>query len=453
MLSESDSLLEVAFLFLSVSPLLLSSLVENLFLKFTSSLLVFIRAVVKRKLLLLHMLVFTFSLYGQETVRIATYNLKQYPRANSAASYIKIVMDQIKPTIFLAVELDGTDAVDQLLVNVLTPKYKASTEVNIYWGTGNECAVFYIDSLLTYLGSNMIPADPRPFAEFKFVHKITRDTLIIFGVHLKANTTTGDNSVNITRRANSVNILRYRTSQFNGDTNFIVAGDFNILTSTELGFQRLLDQSYPGYVYDPQDAVGNWANNSSFAYTHTYSPSNLKSRLDMILISESIKMPGGIDLVDYKIFGNDGNHYAKAVTNGPNSWFSDITIGNALLFASDHLPVYADFKFGVPTRVSTTDNIPTTFELKQNYPNPFNPETVISYQLSEISNVQLKVFDLLGREVATLVDEVKNAGIHHFTFSPASGGQALYSSLTSGVYFYRLQAGMFVQTKKMVLLR
>lgn len=292
------------------------------------------------------MLVFTFSLYGQETVRIATYNLKQYPRANSAASYIKIVMDQIKPTIFLAVELDGTDAVDQLLVNVLTPKYKASTEVNIYWGTGNECAVFYIDSLLTYLGSNMIPADPRPFAEFKFVHKITRDTLIIFGVHLKANTTTGDNSVNITRRANSVNILRYRTSQFNGDTNFIVAGDFNILTSTELGFQRLLDQSYPGYVYDPQDAVGNWANNSSFAYTHTYSPSNLKSRLDMILISESIKMPGGIDLVDYKIFGNDGNHYAKAVTNGPNSWFSDITIGNALLFASDHLPVYADFKFG-----------------------------------------------------------------------------------------------------------
>ena len=124
--------------------------------------------VVKRKLLLSLLLACTLSLYGQETVRIATYNLKQYPRANSAASYIKIVMDQIKPTILLAVELDGSDAVNQLLSNVLTPKYQASKEVNITWGTGNECAVFYIDSLLTYLGSSMIAADTRPIAEFKF---------------------------------------------------------------------------------------------------------------------------------------------------------------------------------------------------------------------------------------------------------------------------------------------
>ena len=172
--------------------------------------------VVKRKLLLSLLLACTLSLYGQETVRIATYNLKQYPRANSAASYIKIVMDQIKPTILLAVELDGSDAVNQLLSNVLTPKYQASKEVNITWGTGNECAVFYIDSLLTYLGSSMIAADTRPIAEFKFVHKITKDTLIIFGVHLKAY------PQETARRLSAVNSLRNRTLKLLPTANYIV---------------------------------------------------------------------------------------------------------------------------------------------------------------------------------------------------------------------------------------
>lgn len=232
------------------------------------------RIVVKKTLLLSLLLIFTFSLYAQETVRIAAYNVKQFPNvsnSNTIASNLKIVLNQIKPTILLAVELDGSDAVNQLLSNVLTQKYKASEEVKIYWGTGNECAVFYLDSLLTYLGSKMIPSDPRPIAEFKFVHKTTRDTLIIFGVHLKANTPTGDNSPNIIRRANSVDPLRSRTTQLNGNTNYIIAGDFNILTSTELAFQKLLDKSSPGYVYDPQDAVGYWANNSIFSYTHLFS--------------------------------------------------------------------------------------------------------------------------------------------------------------------------------------
>ncbi len=404
----------------------------------------------KKKLLPPLFLILTFSLYGQETVRIAAYNVKQFPNvsnSSSVAGYLKIVLDQIKPTILLAVELDGTTAVQRVLTDVLTPKYKASTEVNIYWGTGNECAVFYIDSLITYLGSSMITSDPRPFAEFKFVHKITKDTLIVFGVHLKANVTSGDNSPNITRRANSVTTLRSRTAQLKEKTNFIVAGDFNILTSTELAFQKLLDQTTPGYVYDPQDAVGYWANNSAFANTHTYSPSNLKSRLDMILISESIKKSGGIDLVDYKIFGNDGNHYAKSVTNGPNSWFSDISIGNALLFSSDHLPIYADFLFGVPTSVNDKENLPAAFELMQNFPNPFNPETVINYRLSESADVSLKVYDVLGSEVITLVNEFQTAGIYTSTFS------ALNSTLSTGVYFYRLKVGNHSAAKKMSFIK
>ncbi|MBC8044704.1 MAG: T9SS type A sorting domain-containing protein [Rhizobacter sp.] len=92
---------------------------------------------------------------------------------------------------------------------------------------------------------------------------------------------------------------------------------------------------------------------------------------------------------------------------------------------------------------------PQTFELSQNYPNPFNPSTTISYSLAQASSVRLAVYDMLGREVASLVNERKPAGNHFANFKAAG--------LTSGVYFYRLQAasaqGQFSQTKKMLLVK
>jgi hypothetical protein len=103
---------------------------------------------------------------------------------------------------------------------------------------------------------------------------------------------------------------------------------------------------------------------------------------------------------------------------------------------------------------------PDSYKLFQNYPNPFNPATMIIYQLPMNSKVTLKVFDILGQEVKTLVDEYQNAGFHSTLFT-------LNSSLTSGVYFYQLRVsvsrqdgagssekgGNYIQTKKMVLLR
>lgn len=87
--------------------------------------------------------------------------------------------------------------------------------------------------------------------------------------------------------------------------------------------------------------------------------------------------------------------------------------------------------------------IPLQFGLDQNYPNPFNPATIISYEIRSAGQVTLRVYDVLGREVATLVDGYQGAGTHTSTFDGAR--------LSSGVYFYRLQSGSFVNTKKMVL--
>jgi predicted GH43/DUF377 family glycosyl hydrolase len=95
--------------------------------------------------------------------------------------------------------------------------------------------------------------------------------------------------------------------------------------------------------------------------------------------------------------------------------------------------------------LETRPGLPTIFTLEQNYPNPFNPTTVVSFQLPVVSKVRLVVYDLLGREVAVLVNERKMPGRYELKFD-ASG-------LASGVYLYRLTVGSFVQTRKMIVLK
>jgi photosystem II stability/assembly factor-like uncharacterized protein len=95
--------------------------------------------------------------------------------------------------------------------------------------------------------------------------------------------------------------------------------------------------------------------------------------------------------------------------------------------------------------IPVSNNIPKEYSLKQNYPNPFNPATIISYALPFSTDVNLKVYDELGKEVMTLVNGKQNAGKYEVRFDG--------SGLASGLYFYTLQAGTFSQTKKLMLIK
>ena len=97
----------------------------------------------------------------------------------------------------------------------------------------------------------------------------------------------------------------------------------------------------------------------------------------------------------------------------------------------------------------TNVSLPTDFKLYQNYPNPFNPSTKISWQSPVGSWQTLKVYDVLGNEVARLIDEYRNAGSYEVEFKSTVGSR----QLTSGIYFYKLKAGDFVETKKMILIK
>jgi hypothetical protein len=97
------------------------------------------------------------------------------------------------------------------------------------------------------------------------------------------------------------------------------------------------------------------------------------------------------------------------------------------------------------TGIGEIEELPGQFSLSQNFPNPFNASTNISFALSEPQNVVLNVYDLLGREVGTLIDERMPAGAHTTVFDA--------SALSSGIYFYRLRAGDLDETKSMILLK
>ncbi len=180
---------------------------------------------------------------------------------------------------------------------------------------------------------------------------------------------------------------------------------------------------------------------------------------------------------------NDSNMNANIVGNfdvvkqnttinfqNAGTWY-DYFSGDSLTITSDTLSIelqpgefhiYTTEKLptpepGILVNIKEVQNeLPNTFSLSQNYPNPFNPVTTISYTIPKVAdtklNVKLIVYDVLGKKVATLVDEPQNSGNYQVQFNTAISS-ATESNLSSGIYFYRLQAGGFVSTKKMILLK
>lgn len=198
-------------------------------------------------------------------------------------------------------------------------------------------------------------------------------------------------------------------------------------------------------------------NNWVYGYTRPYNDQN------GIALANFSGSPATANIT---LVGNEGNpnvYFAGGTTDGKTYYLNDVyndtssaaTFSSGQLNISVTLPAYGSavyilsdslIKLSVPTAVKVSEGgLPNHFVLEQNYPNPFNPVTIISYQLPEDGRVTLKVYDILGREVATLADEKQDAGTHAVTFDG--------SRLSSGVYFYRLTAGTFSDVKKLMLVK
>lgn len=132
----------------------------------------------------------------------------------------------------------------------------------------------------------------------------------------------------------------------------------------------------------------------------------------------------------------DNNVNFVAIDQNGNKW---IGTENGLAVFNENGIVSIGDKF------TSIENIPNDYQIFQNYPNPFNPSTTIAFDLPETGQVTLKIFNILGEEVATLVSERLSAGSYSYEWDA--------SDLASGVYLYRLQAGNYVKTRKMVVMK
>jgi glycosidase len=225
-------------------------------------------------------------------------------------------------------------------------------------------------------------------------------------------------------------------SQHKLDTN----GDGQVTSADESDFGRITTTD--GIVY---------------AFLRPYKDSNGLTVTNFSSTSKTVTM--NLTIANLKFTGG----FIQGSTYWVNNLYSDTSIqvlGSELANFSVTLPTYGSAIYtisiveesvvlpSIPPIVSVEDELagqPEDYDLFQNYPNPFNPSTTIRYSLIKPDLVRIKIYDILGREVQTLVNEFKQAGLYEIQFDA--------SVLASGIYLYRIESGSFVQTKKMILLK
>ena len=385
-----------------------------------------------------------------DTLRIATYNLLKFPYNNSAGRipHFRVVIKSLQPDILVVQELQTAQGLLTFLSEVMNYDqpgvYQSAAFVN---GFDTDNGLFFKHEKIDLLGTQQIRTDLRNISEYALSsHGVN---FRVYSLHLKAGNTAGDEN----RRANEAATLRNYLNSFPANVDFIVAGDFNTYRSSELGFVKLTEPQADddGRLWDPINSLGDWNNNGSFAGIHTQSTrtavidsgatGGLDDRFDLLLASASLLSSGGMDYVagTYKAFGNDGRHFNQPINLGTNTAVPD-SVANALYFASDHLPVYADFISGTVSAVSASpsESTPSGFVLRQNYPNPFsaNCQTEIHFKLPTASSVRLEIFNLLGQRVAVLVDRKGVVGEHQVFWN---GRREDGHTVPGGIYFYRME--------------
>lgn len=304
--------------------------------------------------ILLFFVLINFAQSQSDTLLIATYNLLNYPGTDASIRNprFRAVIHHMKPDILFVQEMTSQTGVNTFLNDVMN-KYQPGLYSTVPFDDGPDTdnSVFYKSDKVTFLGANYINTPLRRIAEYRFRHNLSGEEFRIYSLHLKANLGYEQD------RLAEATILRNYLNELPAGTNFIVGGDFNIYTSTEPAYQKLVgsESDNDGRCYDPKPITGIW-NQSIYAIHHTQSTrvrsfgggstGGLDDRFDMQLISESLL--DNIIVSSYKPYGNDGYHYNDSINRLPNYAVPD-SVAHGLHYASDHLPVVAKYVFATLT--------------------------------------------------------------------------------------------------------
>lgn len=367
--------------------------------------------------LLLLLATLTVSAQPAGPLRIATYNILKYPTSDVATrnGALRTVVAAMRPHVLVAQEVESDEGValfrDSVLDRALDGRFASAPFVDA--SSDTEGAFFYDTTRVRYLEMEVVATALRAIFGYRFAVVGTSDTVWIYTVHLKA----GDSRDEEERRAEEARLLRAHIDSARVGEHVIVAGDFNTYSGTELALQRLTGEegNVASRLIDPLASTADWHNNSDFGWIHTQSPrvrsfggginGGMDDRFDMILVSPSLSPI--ISRASYTAFGNDGGHFNDSINRPPNT--VGVEVAQALHDGSDHLPVYADFAFGIASIASESVSGEVAVEV--------GPDAV-RFASSGIDASIVEIHDALGR----LVDRIPLDGTATWRCDDAPSG-------------------------------
>jgi endonuclease/exonuclease/phosphatase family metal-dependent hydrolase len=290
-------------------------------------------------------------------VKVCSYNVLNWPDDYlTRGPYFATIMAEIDPDVIVLQEVDSQTGVNRFRTNVLDVfapgEYWQMPFVN---GPDTDNACFYKTAVVESVFHEQVYTPVRQTSVYRFRpigYQSSEAEFTILSTHLKAGTSGSDEA----DRLAMATVIRDYLNDYPSGSHFMVAGDFNLQTSSEASYQTLIgfQTDNDGRSKDPIGSAGYWHDNSSFRFIHTQSTQlewgGMDDRFDFILISFALDDGDGLSYLfgTYDAFGNDGAHMNLAINDPPNGVVSQ-EVADALNAASDHLPVVLEIQ--LPAKV------------------------------------------------------------------------------------------------------
>lgn len=397
----------------------------------------------------LFILVFLFSGFAiaQEQLKVAFYNLFEYPRylPTNRAPYLKNILSDIDPDLFLVCELLSEEGADDILYNAMNydPNRNFARAPYVSNQSSNsdmQQLLFYDSDIWELLSTELLTTNYRDINKYK-LRLITEEEndptyVYAFITHLKSS----DGRANRLIRLEMVEALTEHLQYIEPDAFVMFAGDFNLYSSTEESYQELLNEENDIVFVDPINSLGDWHDNEDFAYLHTQATrlsnagfttgasGGMDDRFDFIMLSESFfKNNPKLEYIEdsYIAYGNNGNCFKKDINDPSCDGEYSLETRDWLYWMSDHLPVVLELQ--------TNQNLLNTTKHENSEQQPkilSNPvENVLQIRMPELANnhFTINIYNSIGKSVIKQSVESNNSVF-----------DIPVEHLSSGLYFIQL---------------
>jgi len=404
-------------------------------------------------------------IFSQTQLKLMSYNLLDFPEAipNPRENYLKNILDNIKPDVFMVCELETEAGANLILNTSLATSDNRYARANFVINQSGsypgdiQQLVFYNTQKLNLTGQSEIITTVRDINHYNFTLKtvnmnINPIYLDVFVAHLKSSTGTSNKN----KRRDMVLDFTSALASVPNSHFVVIGGDFNLYSNTEPAYQELLDTTNAIVLVDPLNRPGNWHNNSNFEdihtqSTHTYTFYNdgagnyygagggLDDRFDFILMSKNLETSTDLHYVSgtYKSYGNNGNCFNKRINDiSCTGIFSQETRDN-LYNMSDHLPVIMELE--------TPENTLGIEKQQLIKPIVFTRGNLINKWLEMTSTLnlagsRLTIYNQLGQNIFSRILSQSNKIKYNL------------SNLTPGVYYIKIGLPNFINPLKFVKL-